>query len=78
MEQKENAMTDNQALTATLIDPFSALFGFDECIKTEESIELERRIQRNCPNVEWTHGTETSLPYCLLNGEFCDTRCMWH
>ena len=71
-------MTDNQTLTATPFDPFTALFGRGECVKNEESIDLERRIQRNCPNVEWTGEGEVSLPYCMMNGEFCDTRCMWH
>lgn len=41
-------------------------------------IDLEERIKRRCPNAEWRRGNETELPYCRLDGEFCDTRCMWH
>ena len=40
--------------------------------------DFEKRMRDNCPNVEWTGEGETTLPYCMMNGEICDTRCMWH
>ena len=60
-------------LAGTKTDP-------EEILKREEErrkrADYEKEVQYHCNHIEWEQDMHATIPFCKLDGDFCNMQCM--